>query len=362
MKRASCSQGNGSLLFPSPEGRSNEMGETLDISRRLRAHGSARAHNLVEVLIPGGEFDLEATFESGQCFRWRRVRAGQYIGVIGRSAIHVQQILPRALTDPLAPPPSGARRGNALLVRVVGGMIPPEAEQAFIRYFDLSRDYPAILRRLRRDAAFARVAPRRAGIHILRQDPFEAIISFIISANNHIPRIRGILERLCARYGEEIRTPFGPVYTFPRPEVLAEARLADLREGCGLGYRDRYVWRTARTIAECSDFASWSEWPTPVLRERLLALEGVGEKVADCILLFGFHRLEVFPVDTWIARAMRELYFPDRMPRLREIHACAVERFGVYAGVAQQYLYAAFRARGRAARLPHEVSTAEEDP
>jgi len=239
-------------------------------------------------------------------------------------------------------------------------MIPEEAEHALIRYFDLSRDYPAILHRLRRDAAFARVAPRRAGIHILRQDPFEVIISFIISANNHIPRIRGILERLCARYGEEIRTPFGSVYTFPRPEVLAEARLADLRERCGLGYRDRYVWRTARTIAECSDFASWSEWPTPILRRRLLELDGVGEKVADCILLFGFHRLDVFPVDTWIARAMRELYFPDRVPRVRELHACAVERFGAYAGVAQQYLYAAFRARGRAARLSREAAAAEE--
>ncbi len=331
----------------------------MDIGRCLRSHEGVEARNRVEVLIPVGEFDVEATFESGQCFRWRRVRAGEYIGVIGRSAVHVQQVLQRALTDPLAPL-SKARSGKALLVRLMGEMDPQEAEHAVIRYFDLSRDYPAILRRLRRDAAFARVAPRRAGIHILRQDPFEVVISFIISANNHIPRIRRILERLCARYGEAIRTPFGLVYTFPRPEVLAEARLADLRERCGLGYRDRYVWRTARAIAECSDFASWSEWPTPILRRRLLELDGVGEKVADCILLFGFHRLDAFPVDTWIARAMRELYFSDRMPRVREIRACAVERFGAYAGVAQQYLYAAFRARGRVARPSREAATAEE--
>ncbi|MCS6816893.1 MAG: 8-oxoguanine DNA glycosylase [Blastocatellia bacterium] len=307
-----------------------------------------------EIVIPVGEFDLEQTLESGQCFRWKRVRAGEYIGVIGRSALHIQQVPRRLLSDPLASAARGDARSNVLLVRFIGGRVPQEAERAIVQYFDLSRDYPAILRQLRHDAALASVVPRRAGIHILRQEPFETIISFIISANNHIPRIRLILERLCARYGEEIRTPWGPMYSFPRPDVLAEARLADLREHCGLGYRDRYVLATARAIAECADFASWSTWPTLVLRRRLLALEGVGEKVADCILLFGFHRLEAFPVDTWIARAMQALYFPDRIPRLREIRACAVERFGSYAGVAQQYLYAAFRAGKKVARPSRE--------
>lgn len=318
-----------------------DVGLTLRCDARA-PEGEAMAG---EVVIPVGDFDLEQTVESGQCFRWRRVGEGEYVGVVGRSAFHVRQTTLGALADSRAPSAGG--KGKALRVRCIGGRGPHAPESVLVRYFDLSRDYAAILSRLRRDEAFARVVPQRAGIHIVRQDPFEAIISFIISANNHIPRIRMILERLCARYGEEIRTPFGPLHAFPRPEVLAEARVADLRRQCGLGYRDRYVWRTARAIAECADFATWSALPTPVLRERLLALEGVGEKVAECILLFGFHRLEAFPVDTWIARAMRELYFPHRVPRLREIRACAAERFGAYAGVAQQYLYAAFRSARR---------------
>jgi N-glycosylase/DNA lyase len=310
------------------------------VGRRPSCEAAARDIAPEEVVLPIGEFDLEMTLESGQCFRWRRVGEREYVGIIGRSVVHARHV------------PRGHGRAGALAVRAVGGSIPDRLEALIVHYFDLARDYPAILRTLRRDQAFARVAPRRAGIHILRQDPFEVIISFIVSANNHIPRIRRILDRLCARYGEKIWTPFGPMYSFPRPEVLAEARLGELRYECGLGYRDHYVRATARAVAEDADFARWATWPTSVLRRRLLALEGVGEKVAECILLFGFHRLEAFPVDVWIARAMRALYFPDRMPRVREIQACAAERFGAYAGIAQQYLYAAFRSGGSRGRRP----------
>ncbi len=314
--------------------------------------GEART-SAEELIIPAGDLDLEQTLESGQCFRWQRVGVGHYVGVVGRSVLSVRQEL---VEDPVVPEgPSGrwderasrarASRRNVLRVRFLGGEIPPDAAGFLIRYFDCARDYTAIVRGLRRDAAFARVVPRRAGIHILRQDPFEVLISFIISANNHIPRIRKIIERLCLRYGEEIPTPCGVAHSFPRPEVLAEARLEDLRQQCGVGYRDRYVRAAARAIAAASDFAAWDGWPTPLLRRRLQELEGVGEKVADCVLLFGFHRLDVFPVDTWIARAMRALYFPNGRPRLSDIRACARERFGPYAGIAQQHLYAAFRSR-----------------
>jgi N-glycosylase/DNA lyase len=182
-------------------------------------------------------------------------------------------------------------------------------------------------------------------IHILQQEPFETLISFIISANNHIPRIRSIIERLCRLYGTPVTTPLGEAYTFPSPEALAEARLVDLRAKCGLGYRDAYVRSAARAVAHQSDFACWHELPTPTLRKRLLQLDGVGEKVADCVLLFGFHRLQAFPVDTWIHRAMTELYFTGREPRLREVQAMAATCFGDYAGVAQQYLFAGFRSK-----------------
>jgi N-glycosylase/DNA lyase len=287
----------------------------------------------LEWTIPVGEFDLEHTLESGQCFRWQRLAAREYWGVVEGCAIHVRQ------------------EENQLRAHHWGGRVPAEFARFVNRYFDCSTDYSAILRRLRRDKPFAQIGPRRATIHILRQGPFETLISFIISANNHIPRIRSIIERLCRFYGTRIMMPVGEAYSFPSPGALAEARLVDLRAKCGLGYRDVYVRSVARTIAEPTDFSSWHELPTPTLRKRLLELDGVGEKVADCVLLFGFHRLEAFPVDTWIHRAMTELYFPGEEPRLRDVQAMAVRRYGDDAGVAQQYLFAGFRVEaGRARR------------
>jgi len=289
------------------------------------AEKNAHLWALPTLSVPAGEFDLVRTLESGQCFRWWRWARDAYWGIVGSSVLVIRQ------------------SRNDLRVSVCGGAPPADIATFINRYFDLSRDYRAILRHLRRDEVFARLAPRRAGLHILRQDPFEVIISFIISANNHIPRIRSIIERICRVYGAPIDTPFGRAYSFPSPESLAEARLSDLRVKCGLGYRDVYVKRTARAIADHLALAEWATWPTPVLRRRLLQLDGVGEKVADCILLFGFHRLEAFPIDTWIRRAMKELYFADRSPSLGQIRALAIERFGPYAGVAQQYLFATYR-------------------
>lgn len=228
--------------------------------------------------------------------------------------------------------------GRRLRVRYGGSQAPDLAD--FVRhYFDLDGPYRAILRQLRRDAALAQIIPDRAGLHILRQEPFEVLISFVISANNHIPRIRSIIERLCRHYGPALETPWGTVYGFPSPEALAGARLKDLRSWCGLGYRDVYVRSVAGSVAAEPDFAAWARWPTETLRRQLLCLEGVGEKVADCVLLFGFHRLEAFPVDTWVRRAMTALYFPGQTPRQRDLHTVAASRFGAYAGVAQQYLF-----------------------
>jgi N-glycosylase/DNA lyase len=281
----------------------------------------------VELMFSVGQFDPEQTLESGQCFRWRPVAPGHYRGIVQGTALSVRQ------------------QAGQLHVRYEGGLLPLDFA-GFVRdYFDLGRDYRAILRRLRRDSRFAQASSRRAGIHILRQEPFETLISFIISANNNIARIRSIIERLCQRYGSPLETSWGRQFCFPTPEALAEARLRDLHDHCGLGYRDVYVRSAARAAATRLDFTTLADVPMPALRKQLQQLDGVGEKVADCILLFGFHRLEAFPVDVWIRRAMAELYFHGRVPRLRETQAVAAKQFGTYAGVAQQYLFASFRAR-----------------
>lgn len=287
-------------------------------------------------------FDLERTLESGQCFRWHRLDARDYWGIVRGCALRVRQTT------------------EGLRVRIVGGTPPSEPRRFVSHYFDLESDYAAMLARLRRDPVLAPLLPDQPTIRILRQEPLEVIISFIISANNHIPRIRTIIERLCRRYGLPLETPFGRAYTFPRPAALARARLGDLRHVCGLGYRDVYVRSVARTLATTSDVASWEELPTDALRARLRRLDGVGDKVAECILLFGYHRLDSFPVDTWIARAMTELYFSGERPRASEIQALAQRRFGDIAGVAQQYIYAFFRER-RGARAHRGEQFSQEE-
>jgi N-glycosylase/DNA lyase len=276
---------------------------------------------------PAGAFDLEQTLDSGQCFRWQRAGPREYRGIVQSTALIARQ------------------DADQLRVCYAGGHAPLNVA-AFVReYFDLSRDYQTLLRRWRRDRRFAQVAPPRAGIHILRQGPFETLISFIISANNNIARIRSIIRRLCTRYGSPLETVWGREYSFPTPEVLAGASLGDLRRHCGLGYRDAYVRRAAQAVAAHPDFAGLAALPTPELRQQLKQFEGVGEKVADCVLLFGFHRLEAFPVDTWIRRTMADLYFDGRAPRLREVQAFAAQAFGAHAGVAQQYLFAGVRSK-----------------
>lgn len=282
-----------------------------------------------ELTISVGEFNLTDTLRSGQSFRWQQLSDHEWWGVVNGSALYIRQD-----TDQLT-------------VRHVGGRTPPHLLQEVVDYFDLSLDYPAILQRLRGDRVFARTVPGPATLHILRQQPFETIISFIISANNHIPRIRSIIERICERYGEPLDTAFGRAYDFPTAAALARASTADLHKHCGLGYRDQYIAATARQLAHQHDFATWHELPSAELRQRLLRLQGVGEKVADCILLFGYHRLDVFPVDTWVRRAMIELYFPNDAPTRQAIQACAAQRFGAYAGIAQQYLFVRQRSENR---------------
>ncbi|MCS6807145.1 MAG: DNA glycosylase [Acidobacteriota bacterium] len=282
-----------------------------------------------ELTVSVAEFNLTETLQSGQSFRWQQLSDHEWWGVVNGSALYVRQDADR------------------LTVRHVGGRRPTHLWQEVIDYFDLALDYTAILHRLRRDHVFARIVPGPATLHILRQHPFETIISFIISANNHIPRIRSIIERICERYGEPFDTAFGRAYSFPTAEALARARLADLHHHCGLGYRDQYVAATARQLARQRDFAAWHKLPSAKLRRRLLQLHGIGEKVADCILLFGYHRLDAFPVDTWIRRAMTELYFPNERPNRRAIQACAARRFGAYAGIAQQYLFVRQRSEDR---------------
>ena len=181
------------------------------------------------------------------------------------------------------------------------------------------------------------------GIRILRQDLWECIISFIISANNNIPRIKKIINKLSAQYGEKIIWKDKEYYMFPIVEDLSKASIEDLRK-TGLGFRDKRVYTTTKMILENKvDLKKVQKMDdTELIRNELLKLDGVGEKVADCIMLFALKRVDVFPIDVWVRRVMNDLYIhneDEEKVNKKELKKLADEKFIGLSGIAQQYLF-----------------------
>ena len=212
-------------------------------------------------------------------------------------------------------------------------------------YFDLKRDYKKIKEELSKiDENMKTSIEYGKGIRILNQDLWETIISFIISANNNIPRIKGIIEKLSKKYGKELEFEGKKYYTFPTPKELENVTVEDYRN-LGLGFRDIRLYETTKMILEKKvDLQELRKNPnTFEVREKLLTLSGVGPKVADCILLFSdLKRFEVFPIDVWVRRVMNDLYIknPDETKvSKKQIEKIANEKFGNLAGLAQQYLF-----------------------
>jgi N-glycosylase/DNA lyase len=269
--------------------------------------------------------DLESSLESGQAFRWRR-RGGWWEGVLGWELVWLRQ---------------GPGR-----LEYRTDWEPPEAiAPALLRYFRLDDDLPAIQRSLSWDPRVAEAVRRHPGLRLLRQEPWECLVSFICSSNSNIPRITGTIEGLCQAFGRPVELGRRRRFTFPTPEALAGAGQKAL-ERLGLGYRAGYVARTAQIIAGGSlTLEALREAPYEEAKRALLALPGVGEKVADCVLLFSLEKLEAFPVDVWVRKALRE-YPEARKVKDAKLAAWARERFGPRAGYAQQYLFHRRRREG----------------
>jgi len=263
-------------------------------------------------------------FECGQCFRWNRQEDGSYTGVIKDAVLNVKQ------------------EGNKTIFK---GIVNGDIKDVCIEYFDLNEDYGKIKIKLSQiDDNMRNSINYGNGIRILKQDLWEMIISFIISANNNIPRIKGIIERICKKYGQEITWNDDKYYTFPTPEELKNATIEDLRT-LGLGFRDIRVYETTKMIytkqIDLDNLRKIQDVET--LRNILLSLPGVGPKVADCIMLFSLKKLEVFPIDVWVRRVMSELYFnmenPEKGVAPNKLQQLAKEKYGNLAGIAQQYLF-----------------------
>ena len=218
-------------------------------------------------------------------------------------------------------------------------------EKLVKNYFDLDRNYEEIKANLSKiDEHLAKSIEYGSGIRILNQDLWETIISFIISANNNIPRIKGIINRLSQKYGRKIEWKGKEYYTFPTVEELSKASVEDLRS-LGLGFRDIRVYETTHKILsrEVDLGKLHNEQNTEKVRNTLLTLSGVGPKVADCILLFStLKRFDVFPIDVWVRRVMNELYIKNEdetRVNKKEIEKLAREKYGDLEGIAQQYLF-----------------------
>lgn len=269
-------------------------------------------------------FELAHIFDCGQCFRWNKQDDGSYTGVFKENVLNVKK-----------------ENNEVIFTGICNGNI----EEVVTDYFDLNRDYEKIKKQLSKiDKNVSNSIKYGEGIRILNQDLWETIISFIISANNNIPRIKGIIERLSKKYGNEIKWNGTTYYTFPTPEQLKDVTVQEYRE-LGLGFRDIRLYETTHMILDKKvDLDKLQDEPdTMEVREQLLTLSGVGPKVADCILLFStLKRFEVFPIDVWVRRVMNELYIKkedETKVNKKEIEKLAKEKFGNLAGIAQQYLF-----------------------
>lgn len=254
-------------------------------------------------------FDLAQICQSGQCFRMSSKGDNVYRVIAGDRYLKLEQ-----------------QRNQCIF-----HCNQEEFESFWLDYFDLEGDYAAYIAKINpRDTYLTGAAAFGSGIRILRQDLWEMIVSFLISQQNHIARIRRCIVNLCMCYGEKKSSPQGEkYYSFPGPEVLAGLEEDALKE-CNLGYRSKYVVRAAKSVMEgqinLEDIRGMSYKRA---REELLKLYGVGEKVADCICLFSLHHLQAFPVDTHIQQALQKHYkrgFPN-------------QRYRGYQGVLQQYIF-----------------------
>jgi len=264
-------------------------------------------HNNEIELADIADFDLTKTFECGQCFRWNADENGVYTGVAFGRAVKLR------------------KAGDSVFV---SGTI-EDFDKIWRTYFDLDRDYKSIRKKLCIDDFMISASTYGEGIRLLRQDKWEALCSFIISQNNNIPRIKSIINTLCSEFGDAVDYEGEKFYSFPPAGRLAGI---DARELAPLkcGYRAGYIIGAAQAVSDGKIDLNALAGGTPVTaRTELMRLYGVGEKVADCVILFGLHMLDVFPRDVWIQRAVAKHYGPDFDPGI----------FSPYSGIAQQYIF-----------------------
>ena len=263
------------------------------------------------------DFDIVQIFECGQCFRWDRLSDGSFIGVAYNKALKIFQNSPDTVT---------------LFDTSI-----EDFENIWYNYFDFGTSYSDIKTSLSSDKILKHAIAYGEGIRILNQDLWECVVSFIISQSNNIPRIKKIISTLCTLYGEKINYLGDVYYSFPSPEKILSRGPEGLL-AIRAGFRDKYILAAADAFVNSISFDTLSELSYDEAKKELMKIKGIGNKVADCILLFSLAKRSSFPVDVWIKRIMEYCYFDNEQP-INIIREFADEKFGQYSGYAQQYLF-----------------------
>jgi N-glycosylase/DNA lyase len=293
----------------------------------------------IKVDLPQTPFNLDYTLSCGQAFRWEK-HSNWWHGVIIDTFVKVRQI------------------GRILELQTQ----PRNVDPSFLRnYFRLDDDLPHIYSRIEKDRYINEAAHRFFGMRLMRQDPWECLISYICATNKNIPAIKNMISKVCTHFGKRIAVKGERVHAFPKPSDLAEASLRELRL-CKLGFRAERVRATSKLVSR-GDFSleALKTLPYEKAKNELMMLPGVGLKVADCVLLFSFDKLEAFPIDVWMKHIMLENYANNFDPKFVEkakaakslsqrqyetINSFGRKYFGKYVGYAQEYLYHFRRCQG----------------
>jgi len=283
-------------------------------------------------------FNLEHTLNCGQLFRWKKLR-GWWYGVVEGKVIKVKQI------------------SGKLLFQTFPEMVEPNFLQ---NYFRLNDNLPRILSKINKDEYVGKAIQRFRGLRIIRQELWECLISYICATNTNIPAIKNMLLNLSKRFGRKIIFEGQDFYAFPKPSDLADVDIKQVKM-CKLGFRAERVLKTSRIIHNKEfDLETLTKLDYNEAKNQLLSLSGVGQKVADCVLLFSLDKLQAFPVDVWMKRVILEFYpnsfeesFVEKLSRRRTLTSSEYQTissfgrtyFGEYAGYAQEYLFALARER-----------------
>ena len=270
-----------------------------------------------EIFLPAIDYDLAATLESGQVFRWRQ-QNGSWTGVVGRNRVRLLQ------------------KPDGISAEADG---PVENWDWLREFLQTDVELGTILKTFPDDEPMNHAVAACRGLRILRQEPWECLASFVLSSTKQIVQIRQIVAQLCECFGEPLANGTGPDHAFPTAQRIAGVTERDLRN-CKMGFRAPNLLAAARDIAEGRmDLKKIARLQYLEAQAELMKLRGVGKKIADCVLLFAYGFDSAFPVDVWVERALQTLYFPRRRVNEKKLLHFAATHFGPHAGYAQQYLF-----------------------